>query len=346
MGLKSVLVDGEWLLKRHFNRKDILFSNKGEQCNGVVGFLESLGSIANKIMPDRIVVVWDGDMSGKLKHDIYPLYKAGHKEWDEEYYFKTAEKIDDELKSKVSCSNQKRKIKNLIENLFIRQSEVEYIEGDDLIALYCLKKQEDEHVIIYSRDKDYYQLISETVSVLRPADGIILTPKNFKGLFGFTHLNCLMLKCFEGDDSDGVPGVPGLALKTILKYFPKFKDEEYTIERFIEEAIEIYSSGKKKLKTIETVMGSRKIVERNKKLMDLKNPIVNQEAIEEIEMIKDCVLAKEGGYVDRSMKDAMHDVIAEGYVRHMYNQDINKFFLPFHRIAAKEKEYTQKVLNS
>ncbi len=345
--MKTLLVDGNWNLRRNYEKREI-FSSKGEHCGGVYGFLETLGNTINKILPDRVIVMWDGEMSGKLRHDIYPLYKADHKEWDEDYYIRTEKEIDAETRKKISCSNQKVQTKNLIDSLFIRQAEVDLIEGDDLIALYVLGKDEDEQVIIYSRDKDYYQLVDENIYVLRPADNIIVTPQNFKGLFKYTHKNSLILKCFEGDSSDNVSGVPGVAFKTILKYFPKFAEEEYTIDRFILEAVEIYNQkvegNNKSLKTLESLIGSRKTVERNKILMDLHNPMVNEEAINEIEIIRQCVLAKENGQFDRSIQDAIKIAVSEGYHRFMYNGDINNFFLPYQRIAAKEKEYTKKIL--
>jgi len=40
----------------------------------------------------------------------------------------------------------------------------------------------------------------------------------------------------------------------------------------------------------------------------------------------------------------MKEVIKEGYTRFMFNGDINNFFMPYQRIAAKEKEYTKKIL--
>jgi 5'-3' exonuclease len=217
-----------------------------------------------------------------------------------------------------------------------------------LIGQYIKIKDDDEHVIIYSRDKDYYQLVDEDVSVLRPADNIILTPKNFKGLFGYPHTNSLMLKCFEGDRGDGVPGVPGVALKTMLKYFPKFAEEEYTIDRIISEAVELYN--KKKSKTLEAIIGSRRTVERNKILMDLKNPFVNEEAIQEIEIVKSCVLANENGQFDRSIQDVIKEFMSKGYSKFIYKrdlaEDINNFFMPYQRISAKEKEYTRQILQS
>jgi 5'-3' exonuclease len=340
--MKVLLVDGEWCLKRSFNARKDLFSFKGEHCGGVYGFLETLGSTINKVLPDRVVVVWDGERSGQLRHDIYPLYKADHKEWDAEAYMRTEAQLDAEMRSKVSCSNQKLKTKNLLDGLFIRQAEVDLIEGDDLIALYVQMKEKDEQVIIFSRDKDYYQLVDENVYVLRPADNIIVTPTNFKSLFGYIKENALMLKCIEGDSGDNVAGVPKVAYTTIVKYFPKFKDEVYTIDRFVDEAFELYHT--KKHKVLENIMGSRGLCKRNKILMDLRNPLVNEEAIKEVEIIRECVMAKEGGQVDRSIQDAMSALIKEGYTRFMYNNDINTFLLPYQRIATKEKEYTRKIL--
>lgn len=343
--MKTLIVDGEWNLKRNYTARDILSIN-GEHCGGVFGFLETLGRVINKVIPDRVVVVWDGDMSGKLRHDFYPLYKNSHKSWDEETYYKTVQEIDDEERRKISLANQKRKLKNLFENLFIRQAEVDYIEGDDLIAQYVLTKEEDENIIIYSRDQDYYQLIDTNVSVLRPADGILLTELNFKKLLGYTHKNSLLLKCFKGDASDEIPGVPGVGFKTLLDYFPLMKDEEYTVDRVISEAVSIYNNQKKKHKTLEPIMGSRSIVNRNWKLMDLKNPFLNQEAINEIEIIRYSVLAKENGFVDRSVMDAAKTMIAEGYQKYMFNNKVDDFLAPFYRISAKEKEYTKKMLES
>lgn len=345
MSYRTLLVDGDWCLKRHYSARDILSIN-GEHCGGVFGFLENLGMVLNRILPDRVIVMWDGDMSGKLRHDEYPLYKHDHKSWDESSYIKTIEEIDDETRRKISISNQKRKLKNLFENLFIRQVECEYIEGDDLIAQYVLTKEPDEDILIYSRDQDYYQLVSDGVSVLRPVDNIILTPKNFRKLLGYTEKNSLMYKCFKGDPSDNIAGVPNVALKTLLKYFPKFADEEYTIDMIIREAAILFNSSKKPPRTLEKIIGSRDIVQRNYKLMNLREPFLTPQAKDEIELIRNCVLAKEDGFVDRSVGDAVKEFAKEGYSKYVYENKIDNFFAPYYRMSAKEKEYTKRILES
>ena len=169
-----------------------------------------------------------------------------------------------------------------------------------------------------------------------------MTPKNFKRLLGYTEKNSLIYKCFKGDPSDNISGVPNVGLKTLIKFFPRFVDEEYTINRIIPEAAAIYNSLKKPPKTLENIIGSRSTVERNYKLMNLKEPFLTPQAKEEVEIIRNCVLAKEDGFVDRSVGDALKDFVNEGYSRFVYENKIDQFFAPYFRMSAKEKEYTKK----
>jgi 5'-3' exonuclease len=81
-----------------------------------------------------------------------------------------------------------------LEDLFIRQAEVDTIEADDLIAYYILNRRPDEEIIINSRDGDFYQLIAPNVSMLTPDKYKIVTSNNFKETFGYTRENALLFK--------------------------------------------------------------------------------------------------------------------------------------------------------
>lgn len=318
---------------------------KGEHCGGSFGFLESLRSVINKIMPDRVVVMWDGPMGGKMRYEIYPNYKKDRdKSWDENSYYISEEEIDYEAKKKYSRLTQKIKVKNYLEELFIRQVEVDLIEADDLIAKYVLSKDEDEIIVIFSSDKDYYQLISEGVSVLRPSDDLMITISNFKEVFGYTHENALIMKCFEGDDSDSITGVDGVGEKSILKYFPRFVDEPYDVERFIKESIELYQQ--KKIKLFEKIIGCRRIMERNIKLMDLHNPFLTEQAIEEVKEIRECLIVEDTSFTQRSISNAMKMMVKDGYDKHVWKENMEFFFRPFFRLVAKETEYSRKIIGN
>ena len=342
--MKTLLIDGDWNLKRNFMKRDAMFA-KGEHCGGSFGFLDSLRSVINKEMPDRTVVMWDGVMGGKMRHEIYPNYKKDRdKSWDEDSYYLSEHEIDYESKRKYSRLIQKIKVKNYLEELYIRQAEIELVEADDLIAKYILSKDSNESIVIFSSDKDYYQLIKEGVSVLRPSDNVLITVKNFKEIFGYTHENALIMKCFEGDDSDSITGVEGVGEKSILKYFPRFADEPYDIDRFIKEAVEAYQ--KKQIKFYEKIIGCRRVIERNQKLMDLNHPFLTEEAIEEIENIRECIIVEDNSFTQRSISNAMKMMIKDGYNKLVWQENMELFFRPFFRLVAKETEYSRKILGN
>ncbi len=342
--MKTLIIDGDWNLKRNFMKLNEMFSLKGEHCGGSFGFIDSLRSVVNYVFPDRVIVMWDGEASGKQRKEIYPAYKGKRdKSWLHSSQHMSDNIVKYEEQKKYSILNQKIKVKNYLEELFIRQLEIDYIEADDLIAGYVHNLEENEQVIIFSSDKDYYQLINEKVSVLRPSDKKLITLNNFKDIFGFCYKNSLMLKCFEGDESDNINGIDGVGLKTIIKFFPKFVDEEYDIDKIISEAVELYKE--KKLKTLEKIIGSRRIYERNKKLMDLNEPFLTEKSVDELEELRNCVIYTNDNFNDRSVTNAMKMMIKDGYSKHVFNNDMDTFFKPFYRLVTKEKEYSKKVLN-
>ena len=130
-----------------------------------------------------------------------------------------------------------------------------------------------------------------------------------------------------------------------MKYFPKFKDEKYSVDRIIQEAVDIYQAPKKKVKALEKIIGSRKVFERNKILMDLRNPFVNDKAKAEIAEIRDCIIALEDeSYMQRSISNAMKMALRDGYNKLMWQENMELFFRPFYRLVAKEKEFTKNTI--
>jgi len=340
---KVLLIDGEWNLKRNFMKRQDLFS-KGEHCGGSYGFLDSLRSIVDKTMPDRVVVFWDGIMSGIFRQKMYPLYKSGrNKSWDEESYYFTDDEIDEERQNKYSTLKQKIKIKNYLEELCVRQVEVEYVEADDLLGLYVKNKSKNENVLIYSSDKDFHQLIDENVSVIRPSDGKLITVNNFKEIFGYTHKNALFAKCIEGDTSDCISGLKGVGMKKMETYFPRFFDERYTLDELIKEAEDKYKE--KPLKIYEQIINGRQVIELNRELMNLRNPMVNQKAIDDVSEILDCIIIMPSVEQERGINNAMNLFIKDGFNMHIFKNDLSLFFRPFNRLISKEKEYSSKIID-
>jgi len=337
--MRVLLIDGQWNLKRNFYKRRDLKTSTGHLCGGSFGFIDSLRAISQKVLPDRIVVMWDGFHSGKLRYEIYPPYKANrNKDWENtDKAIATDGLYNPQDLEKVEFLKQKIQIQNYLDELYIRQLEVDLIEADDLIAQYVLRSEnDDEEIIIYSRDRDYLQLISDKVSVITSDSAFVINKQEYESVNGHTIDNELLFKCFEGDSSDKIDGVKGINRETLIKYFPNIAKEKYLYSRLVEESLE--AKKKKKLKIYDKIIEAQSVLYRNARLMNLKKPFLNEEAISKVDAIKHGTLGE-----DRSIENAVSLFIKDGMISHLQNGNLEDFFSPFYRIMTKEIEYSKKM---
>jgi 5'-3' exonuclease len=340
--MKTLLVDGQWLFKRNFKSQPSLKSSNGNLCGGVVGFMFSLKSIINKILPDRVVIAWDGFHAGKLRYDVYPPYKASRgKDWlNEDRAMANGGTGSPEDMEKFEFNKQKELTQKIMDELFVRQVEVEYVEADDLIAQYVLKSESDnEMIFIFSRDKDYLQLISDKVSVITSDSVWVFNREEYEKKYGHTIENELLFKSFEGDKGDDIAGVNGITRNTLIKFFPNIAKEKYLYSRLVEECYEAKKDKKNgKRKIYDKIINAEHDLKRNGKLMNLKKPFLNIEAIKLIDIVKHGTLDE-----TRDITSAMSIFTNAGlmiYVGEEFSQD---FFSPFYMLMSKEKEYSNKM---
>ena len=150
---KTLLVDGNNLFKIGFHGAKELFYD-GNHIGGVYHFINILRKFLEEHNHDKVIVMWDGESNSVARKLIYPQYKANR--------FQTG---SDE--SYESYLKQRERVKQYLEEVFVRQIEVDDNEADDLIAYYCQIAKE-EKIIIFSADKDLTQLISENVTIYSP----------------------------------------------------------------------------------------------------------------------------------------------------------------------------------
>jgi len=234
---KTLLIDGNYLLKRSFYIKDNLREQR------TYAFISTIRKLINQFSFTKVVVFWDSDDSGILKKDIIENYKANRfgKTWcklvltEQEALYKSQES--------EKVFNMKLNIKNYLEHLFIRQSECPKVEGDDLIAYYC-SIAENEDITVFSNDRDLLQLLQyDNTSVIMANktltidDGeydkqeyILLTSKNFSKYFDIHYENILLVKTICGDSSDNIFGINRLTEARLLKDFPKIKDSKISFD--------------------------------------------------------------------------------------------------------------------
>jgi DNA polymerase-1 len=331
--IKTLLVDGDNLFKIGFHGVREMYDN-GDHLGGIYHFINILRKFLEEHNLDKVVVFWDGDSNSSIRKSIYPQYKANRRQDMNEYKYE-------------SYLQQKSRVKQYLEEIFVRQVEMINNEADDLIAHYC-KVATDEDVIIFSADKDLTQLISERVTIYSPIskqyfkNGDMITINKVE----IPHYNVLVTKIFTGDKSDNIDGIEGLGEKTLLKFFPDLQEMPCTINKLLD--IARNNEQKKKPKALENILTGKtkngilgeEFYNTNKKIVDLDNPLITDEGKELVEQIQTDTIDP----TDRGYKNLMRLMMEDGLFKYLPKNDeawVN-FLRPFMKLTRKEKRNTNK----
>ena len=269
---RVLLIDGLNTFLRAFTA--IGWVNKDlSHIGGLTGFLRSLGYIIKLVRPTRVIIAFDGQGSSTNKRYIYPDYKANRglnrvTNWDS---------FESQKDESEAITSQIVRLIYYLKTLPVDLISIDKIEADDVIG-YITGKLDGE-ITIMSSDKDYLQLVSDKITVYSPTKKKFYDRDLVLNEFGVTPKNFLTQKILLGDSGDNVPGVKGLGSKTMLKSFPELgTEEEISLDDILSKC-----EGKKKI--FESIKNYEFQLRINKRLMDLKDPNIPEEAIEEINSV-------------------------------------------------------------
>ena len=328
------MVDGDNLFKIAFHGVKDLY-NDGEHIGGIYHFINTIRRFLDEHNHDKVIVVWDGDSNSSVRKSLYPQYKANRRQDMNEYKYE-------------SYLQQKSRVKQYLEEIFVRQVEVINNEADDLIAYYC-KISKNEQVMVFSADKDLTQLISEKVTIYSPIvkqyfkNGDMITINKID----IPHYNVLLTKVFTGDKSDNIDGIEGLGEKTLIKLFPDLQQKPCTIDKVL--VIARNNEQKKKPKVLGNILiGKTKsgifgeeFYQLNKKIVDLSEPLITDEGKVMVEQIMNDTIDP----MDRGHKNLMRMMMEDGLFKYLPKDDdawVN-FLRPFLKLTRKEKRNTNKI---
>lgn len=162
-------------------------------------FLRMLRSVLRDHVIGRVVVMWDGGIPA-FRREVFSEYKA-----------KRLVSVDDPESSarRAVFEADQALLKRVLPYLGVDQRQADGWEADDLLAFWALRTRTP--CMIYSGDRDMYQLVSSRVSVLDPRLRTVITPRNFRELTGLlSPSRWLLYRVLTGDGSDGIPGVGGV----------------------------------------------------------------------------------------------------------------------------------------
>ena len=261
-----LLIDGMNLFIRVFSA--IPTTNEdGVHVGGIVGFLRSLAFNINMIRPTRTIIVFDGKGGSNRRRKIFPQYKMGRKM---SYRLNRAHNFLTREEEQQMMIRQLNRVVEYLECLPVSIMNMENIEADDVIGYLSKHIYKNNKTTIVSTDKDFLQLVDETTSIYSPTKKKMYNEDEVFEEYGIHPKNFLLFRMFDGDKSDGIPGVNGIGMKTLVKLFPFMKTKEkYTLD-------DIYRSAEtQKNPLCEKVLQSKDLLDLNKQLMDLEDGIIS-----------------------------------------------------------------------
>lgn len=366
----TLLLDMNSIMK--MSLVDTRCGGNGYQYGMVFQTLLQIKMMLEKKTWDSVYAIYDGDNSGYLRYKFYKDYKANrdkkymehsteiqydkyisdyvHKVMEYSRKKKSAKKNEENTsKAKYEDENenfqrQREIIFSILEEVSFRQIICEDVEGDDIIAQYVKERDKHENIVIVSSDRDLTQLISENVAVYIPKLKKFITPKNDKELLGCPACNILLKKQICGDSSDNIKGIKGMGETTLFKYFPKILTEKVELDTIIKESKKINEERikvkKKPIQSLDNLVNritdgsqGKDIFEVNKKIIDLSEPLLTEDALSEFHELKNSVIDPEG----RSFENIYNIIIKNKMTDLLNDSHFSTFFSSFNSITEKEK---------
>ena len=257
-----LVIDAMNMLIRSFSLLKAM-NPDGTHIGGIVGFLRSLGYVTRIFDPTRVVIVWDGKGGSANRKNINPNYKA-QRATSRITHWGLYDTKEQEMEALIG---QLIRVQDYLECLPVTQVQMDKLEADDIMA-YIAKQSSYSKVkkcTIVSSDKDFLQLVDDTIEVYAPIKKKTYTKENIFSELKVLPENYNLVKALLGDNSDNLKGVKGLGIKTIVAEFPKLLTEVSNLE-YIFKVAEEKLEGKK---IFSKIIHNWKNVEDNFLMMDL-----------------------------------------------------------------------------
>lgn len=328
--MPTLIVDGDNLLTIGFYGVKNYFY-KGSHIGGIFHFLNTLRLSFENYHLDKIVVFWDGDDASLSRKRIYHHYKENRSN-----RFKTEEENS-------SYDYQRSRIKQYLEEVYVRQAEFPNCETDDCVAYY-VQNSPEEKKIIFSSDGDLTQLVSKDTQLYNPSHRKLYKPKD---TFVYDHVELLVenikiAKMLCGDPSDNIAGIKSLGVKRLLTLFPEIVTQPLTLDYIKNKANYLFEQDKEDKLIQNLITGVTKygvfgeeFFQINNSIVNLDEPILTEEAKDGIKALINENLDTEG----RSYKNTMRMMMEDGLFQVLPKSDDAwiKFLNPFLRLTRKEK---------
>ena len=207
---KLFLIDAYALIFRGYYAfiKNPRINSKGLDTSAILGFTNSLFDVIKREKPEFLAVCFDkGGSKDRIK--IYEKYKANRDETPEA--IKVAVPI----------------IENILNSLGISILVKNGYEADDIIGTISKKASiENYQTYMVTPDKDFAQLVNDSVFIYRPVFGGGYETWGVKEVLEKFEISkpsqVIDFLAMKGDSIDNIPGLPGVGDKTAKKFINEY----------------------------------------------------------------------------------------------------------------------------
>ncbi len=208
---KLYLLDSFALIFRAYYAlmKSPRITSTGKNTNAQFGFTNTILEILNKEKPTHIAAAFD-TAAPTERHVAFADYKANRQETPEDILSAVPD------------------IKTILRGLNIPILEMNGYEADDIVGTIAVQAAaQGFDVFMVSPDKDYGQMVSDKISIYKPAyqknERQILGVKEVCEMWGIDRTEQLIdILGLMGDAVDNIPGVAGIGEKTASKLIKEY----------------------------------------------------------------------------------------------------------------------------
>ena len=205
-----LIIDGHSMAFRAFYAlpPDNFVTATGQHTNAVYGFVSMLTRLLETERPTHVAVAFDVSRHS-FRSEEYPEYKG------------TREATPEEFKGQVEL------IREVLDAMGIVSLSREGFEADDILATLAHRaSQQGATVLVVSGDRDSFQTVTDSVTVLYPGTGPgdlrRMTPEAIEAKYGVPPHRYPEIAAIVGETSDNLPGVPGVGPKTAAQWINKY----------------------------------------------------------------------------------------------------------------------------
>jgi DNA polymerase-1 len=216
---RLLLLDGHSLAYRAFFALPVgnFATTTGQPTNAVFGFTSMLINVLAQEEPTHVAVAFD--LAGPtFRHEAYAEYKA------------TRSETPADFRGQVSL------VKEVLDALAVPMVSAAGYEADDVIATLATQAEAaGMDVLIVTGDRDAYQLVSDSITVLMTRRGISdmtrFTPAEVFAKYELTPAQYPDFAALRGDPSDNLPNIPGVGEKTAARWVRDFGSLAALVDR-------------------------------------------------------------------------------------------------------------------